>query len=1187
MNQYQSTVETMLLDCVDMVTHTDSKVTPAEAFRNRYYLSQQNHQGEDNMLEDEYDDFIYRPGAIIYAPLNTSLSDTTKPSTKDSDTPIAFEEDNISVKTIESYHTDTFTTKPLIEPKIVLENEWDTQKDMKHTAMSNSTLLSKLCKTTAPMRAKLSTLSRSKTSFEYLWASSSTTLTLPLRKSTESVADMSLSAKSKKERSQSKKGRSNSFSFNKTIDSGLNNSPIECLYPALLSQVAISLKEHTNIGTKTKDSIEYHDVFDGKEAVNKLCSIIKTSDRSLAMLLGRALYYQKFFHDVSYEHRLRDSGSELYQFRQTPIIQKRTKKKLCINPGDNDIMQTANHDTENNMTMGENPNDNYLPNGVFTVLTDCYSSTCTNDKTCYSYTCPRKQNEHTRVTLEKQSLHRVPSQSSLHDNEDRLWIKKVSASVANSLSKQERRRQENIFELIYTEQDFVNDLDYIEKYWITALKYHECLPDDRRDQYITDLFWNITKVKQTNHALLEDLIKRQSESPVIHEIGDILLNHVILFEPFVEYGSHQFISKYHFETEKSSNPAFAELVESIERLNASRRLELNGYLTKPTTRLGRYNLLLKEILKHTPASHPDGETIPKVMSIIGQYLGRINEESGITENRFSLKILHDKLSFRKCPELKTLDLLSENRRIIMKGPLKRKSVNSTFESSDLQVYVLDECVLIIKSKYFDNVERFKLHRKPIPIGLLSILLPDQTKRSSSFLSYTRTSTGSFYTTGNAEFLPPLVTSTSQNKSGYPISFVHLGREGSGTTTLYASTYASRKKWVDTIERHKHSIMKKLKVFRMVPISDQFFNSFNKVNCAAVYGPYIVIGCDHGIYLKSMQPQEHLEEGDEGLFRILMLDKVSQIEILEGPKLMLILADKNFYTYSIESIIDNKLAMSEWKEIQSKENVEGGQRLFHPIKNNNIRKINNNVSFFKVGKVLDKSNADRIIERTLVCYVKNNTIMSTIRALEPYVESEEAKKKKRKSHKPHLGLFARNPTEILRVFKDLYIPGEASSIQFFKSVICVGSAKGFQMVDIVTTRVQSVLDPSDERHNFINQRETLRPISMFRHPNDSILLCYNEIAFYIDKKGKRLRDEWLIRWEGSPSSFAFHYPYVIAFDASFIEIRHMDEGDLIQIITGNNIRCLRSDTPDCIYCAMDDQRTGNEFVFRLHFTGPND
>lgn len=59
----------------------------------------------------------------------------------------------------------------------------------------------------------------------------------------------------------------------------------------------------------------YKEAFDGREAVDKIAYIIKTTDRNLALLLGRALDAQKFFHDVTYDHRLRDSPNELYQFR--------------------------------------------------------------------------------------------------------------------------------------------------------------------------------------------------------------------------------------------------------------------------------------------------------------------------------------------------------------------------------------------------------------------------------------------------------------------------------------------------------------------------------------------------------------------------------------------------------------------------------------------------------------------------------------------------------------------------------------------------------------------------------------------------------------------------------------------------------------------------------------------------------
>jgi hypothetical protein len=87
------------------------------------------------------------------------------------------------------------------------------------------------------------------------------------------------------------------------------------VYPALLSRVAEAFRERIPITDRIKDGLTYKDAFDGREAVDKIAYIIKTTDRNLALLLGRALDAQKFFHDVTYDHRLRDSANELYQFR--------------------------------------------------------------------------------------------------------------------------------------------------------------------------------------------------------------------------------------------------------------------------------------------------------------------------------------------------------------------------------------------------------------------------------------------------------------------------------------------------------------------------------------------------------------------------------------------------------------------------------------------------------------------------------------------------------------------------------------------------------------------------------------------------------------------------------------------------------------------------------------------------------
>jgi hypothetical protein len=133
---------------------------------------------------------------------------------------------------------------------------------------------------------------------------------------------------------------------------------------------------------------------------------------------------------------------------------------------------------------------------------------------------------------------------------------------------------------------------------------------------------------------------------VVQSIGDIFLECVPRFEPFVVYGAHQLFGKYEFEKQKNSNPAFQKFVDETERKPESHKLELNGYLTKPTTRLGRYPLLLEAVLKYTPDDHPDKTDLPEVVKMIRSFLAKVNEESGKSENIFELAQLESQLVFR-------------------------------------------------------------------------------------------------------------------------------------------------------------------------------------------------------------------------------------------------------------------------------------------------------------------------------------------------------------------------------------------------------------------------------------------------------------------------------------------------------------------------------------------------------------
>lgn len=211
--------------------------------------------------------------------------------------------------------------------------------------------------------------------------------------------------------------------------------------------------------------------------------------------------------------------------------------------------------------------------------------------------------------------------------------------------------------------------------WINRLKIEDIISPDRRTDFLAQVFWNVHDIIAVNTRLRDALNKRQKSYAVVDRIGDILLEIVPDFGPFVSYGAHQLYGKYEFEKEKSSNPTFAAFVEvnftfylfvsllisncpiqATERLPESRKLELNAYLTKPTTRLARYPLLLEAVLKHTPPDSSDKTVLPQVISLIRDFLSKVNAESGKTENRFNLLQLDQHLMFKPGDEVVCIDL---------------------------------------------------------------------------------------------------------------------------------------------------------------------------------------------------------------------------------------------------------------------------------------------------------------------------------------------------------------------------------------------------------------------------------------------------------------------------------------------------------------------------------------------------
>ena len=103
--------------------------------------------------------------------------------------------------------------------------------------------------------------------------------------------------------------------------------------------------------------------------------------------------------------------------------------------------------------------------------------------------------------------------------------------------------------------------DCVVQAWIKPLRSRDIIPEALRDDFVTQVFWNVLEIHAVNAKLSELLSKRQKQQAIVERIGDYLLEMVPHFQPFVKYGAHQLYGKYEFEKEKSSNPAFAKFVE--------------------------------------------------------------------------------------------------------------------------------------------------------------------------------------------------------------------------------------------------------------------------------------------------------------------------------------------------------------------------------------------------------------------------------------------------------------------------------------------------------------------------------------------------------------------------------------------------------------------------------------------------
>ncbi|KAH8116354.1 Dbl domain-containing protein [Phellopilus nigrolimitatus] len=366
---------------------------------------------------------------------------------------------------------------------------------------------------------------------------------------------------------------------------------------ALLSHIAVRLRDKVPRGTHVKGGIPYSRAFTGKDIVSTIQAQIQrellnmrisTNDRRLALHLARSLQSQLFFYEVEWGGRvLQDGVEDVYMF-------------LDDQEGGADLR---------NEEMEE------LPTGVFTPLTRCYTPGCVDGSpyVCSSWSCPRRRGL-VRDTSDIAEPQREPKRKD--------WAELIDKTILKSLPESEKNRQTIIHKAIDKEELYVQDLDLIETLFMKALRTADppVLPPSDLDSFMEDVFHNILDIRDVNRRLLEVMEVRQREQqPIIQRIGDVFLTAATDFRiVYANYVGNLPVAEKRLKDEMDQNPELRRFLERCLRLPESRRLDLKHFLQRPSEQLQKYPVVLEAIYNETVDGNPDGDFLLEAIQAIKQ-----------------------------------------------------------------------------------------------------------------------------------------------------------------------------------------------------------------------------------------------------------------------------------------------------------------------------------------------------------------------------------------------------------------------------------------------------------------------------------------------------------------------------------------------------------------------------------------
>ncbi|KAL6427282.1 hypothetical protein ACFW04_008691 [Cataglyphis niger] len=228
----------------------------------------------------------------------------------------------------------------------------------------------------------------------------------------------------------------------------------------------------------------------------------------------------------------------------------------------------------------------------------------------------------------------------------RSWMLDVAQShgkerLNSILSRSEIKRQEAIYELYCGENVLLNELYVLKNFYYEPMLSTEIFTSEE----LYTLFGDLTNLIEIHSNLRDELLKLRDKSGFTKTIGPTLLNWLsTLKKLYLERCRTLVWARHLLDEKKYSNKRFQSFLK--KRLELPHSVDLWTYLDVPRSRIVKYPLLVKEILKHTPNSDADYLLLKEASSVLSDLLKDIDwimgdAECKVAQSKINAKIEYD------------------------------------------------------------------------------------------------------------------------------------------------------------------------------------------------------------------------------------------------------------------------------------------------------------------------------------------------------------------------------------------------------------------------------------------------------------------------------------------------------------------------------------------------------------------